>query len=413
MAAWAWLLWDWATSFDDEINYVWIPQWSLSKILYICTRYFGIFLLTIEAASDTRTWSAEFCSFYFTITGIGTMVSLYLVEIAMQVRVHALYGGSKRILYINSAIFAVEVAALSTMLGWERTHNINIIPAPQGLMGCWNTKHPKLITICWFVGLAFEIYLFTLVAYKAYVRWKDEGRLMGVFSIMFRDAVMWFGVIAALLAWNAFAFATGKDGSIFLGLPFMHAASSIAGSKLVVDIRKAWQEGEQNSMIFVAIRPPSSRPPPPLSASKSSRLPASKASGQKKPKKDKRSTYAIHKVDSDWDITSPGNGPDSSSEMIAMEELRAMPVYRSLSGRLVNALSTSAKRHADVVVVPASDQLDWRDRSYKELRSPPRAVGATRDTRGGVMDSTDHLRNPQQHVHTHPYAAAGDGGGYV
>lgn len=212
MAAWAWLLWDWATSFDDEINYVWIPQWSLSKILYICTRYFGIFLLTIEAASDTRTWSAEFCSFYFTITGIGTMVSLYLVEIAMQVRVHALYGGSKRILYINSAIFAVEVAALSTMLGWERTHNINIIPAPQGLMGCWNTKHPKLITICWFVGLAFEIYLFTLVAYKAYVRWKDEGRLMGVFSIMFRDAVMWFGVIAALLAWNAFAFATGKVG---------------------------------------------------------------------------------------------------------------------------------------------------------------------------------------------------------
>lgn len=53
------------------------------------------------------------------------MVSLYLVEIAMQVRVHALYGGSKRILYVNSAIFAVEVTALSTMLGWERTHNIN------------------------------------------------------------------------------------------------------------------------------------------------------------------------------------------------------------------------------------------------------------------------------------------------
>lgn len=371
-------------------------------------------LLTIEAASDTRTWSAEFCSFYYTITGIGTMVSLYLVEIAMQVRVHALYGGSKRILYVNSAIFAVEVTALSTMLGWERTHNINIIPAPQGLTGCWNTQHPKLITICWFIGLAFEIYLFALVAYKAYVRWRDEGRLMGVFSIMFRDAVMWFGVIGALLAWNAFAFATGKDGSIFLGLPFMHAASSIAGSKLVVDIRKAWQEGHQSSMIFVAKRPPSSRPPPPPPSSKTSRVPTSKAA------KSKKNTYAIHKIDSDWDITNPGNGPDSSSEMIAMEELRAMPVSRSLSGRLVKALaSTSPKRHADVVIVPSSDQLDWRDVSrdgtYKELRSPPRAVGAsTRNmTSGAGMDSTDHLRNPQQHSPMHPYAAAGEGGGYA
>ncbi|KAG9026932.1 hypothetical protein FS837_004463 [Tulasnella sp. UAMH 9824] len=376
MAAWAWLLWDWATSFDDEINYVW------------------------------------FCSFYYTITGIGTMVSLYLVEIAMQVRVHALYGGSKRLLYINSAIFAVEVAALSTMLGWERTHNINIIPAPQGLTGCWNTQHPKLITICWFVGLAFEVYLFTLVAYKAYVRWRDEGRLMGVFSIMFRDAVTWFGVIGALLAWNAFAFATGKDGSIFLGLPFMHAASSIAGSKLVVDIRKAWQEGQENSMIFVPKRPPSSRPPPPPPASKALRLTVFKASGQKKPKKSKRSTYAIHKIDSDWDITNPGNGPDSSSEMIAMEELRAMPVCRSLSGRLANALAASPKRHADVVLVPASDQLDWGNRAYKEL-SPPRAANVTRDPREVGLDSTDHLRNPRPYVPTHPYATAGDGGGYA
>ncbi|KAG8906579.1 hypothetical protein FRC01_007953, partial [Tulasnella sp. 417] len=306
------------------------------------------------------------------------------------------------------------VAALSTMLGWERTHNINIIPAPQGLMGCWNTQHPKLITICWFVGLAFEVYLFALVAHKAYVRWRDEGRLMGVFSIMFRDAVMWFGVITALLAWNAFAFATGKDGSIFLGLPFMHAASSIAGSKLVVDIRKAWQKGEQNSMIFVAKRPPSSRPPPPPQPpSKASRLLKSKASGQKKPKRSKRSTYAIHKIDSDWDITSPGNQPDSSSEMIAMEELRAMPVCRSLSGRLVNALAASPKRHADVVVVPSSDQLGWGDRTYKELRSPPRAAATTRDPGRVEMDSTDHLRNPQQHVPVHPYAAAGDGGGYA
>lgn len=192
----------------------------------------------------------------------------------------------------------------------------------------------------------------------------------------------------------------------------MHAASSIAGSKLVVDIRKAWQEGQDNSMIFVPKRQPSSRPPPPPPPPKASRLKASKASGQKKPKKSKRGTYAIHKIDSDWDITNPGNGPDSSSEMIAMEELRAMPVCRSLSGRLVNALATSPKRHADVVVVPASDQLDWRDRTYKELPSPPRAANVTRAPREVGLDSTDHLRNPQPYVPTHPYATAGDGGSY-
>ncbi|KAG8991576.1 hypothetical protein FRB90_001304 [Tulasnella sp. 427] len=402
MAAWAWLLYDWVTTLDDEVSYVWVSltMVAIEDIIHLH-----------EILRDLLVNNRS-CERYEDVVsrGIGTMVSLYLVEIAMQVRVHALYGGSKWVLYVNSAIFAVEVAVLSTMLGWERTHNVNIIPAPGGLMGCWNTQHPKLITICWFIALSFEVYLFALVAHKAYVRWKDEGRLIGVFSIMFRDAVMWFGVIAALLAWNAFAFATGKDGSIFLGLPFLHAASSIAGSKLVVDIRKAWQEGQQNSMIFVAKRPAPSRPPPP-SQSKPPRPSTPNMFGKKFKKKH---TFTIHKIDSDWDITNAGGDrPDSSSELIAMEELRALPVSRSLSGRLVNALAASPKRHADVVETPSSDQQDWRgaSRPYRELRAPP-PRGAT-STRGAGLGSTDHLRNPQQHLPVHPYAVAGDPGAYA
>lgn len=81
-----------------------------------------------------------------------------------------------------------------------------VVSVPDFLSGCWNTESPGILSAAWFVALAYELYLFSLVAYKAYRRYKGEGRLMGVFSLMFRDAVIWFVFIAALLAWNAFSF---------------------------------------------------------------------------------------------------------------------------------------------------------------------------------------------------------------
>lgn len=67
----------------------------------------------------------QFCGTYYTATGFGTMILLYLVEIGMQFRVYALYDGSKRILYVNGALFLLEAAAQTVLLSLDRKQDLH------------------------------------------------------------------------------------------------------------------------------------------------------------------------------------------------------------------------------------------------------------------------------------------------
>ncbi|KAG8902273.1 hypothetical protein FRB99_004692 [Tulasnella sp. 403] len=361
IAAWCWLVWDWASMFDDEINFIWLANWSLSKLLYLSTRYFGLFLLTVEAISETGSWNDKFCNFYFSVVGVGTTLILYLVEIGMQFRVYALYDGSKWILYLNGGIFLVEVIILTTLLAVERTYHLKIIHPP--LPGCWNSERPRLILVTWFIALAYELYLFSLVAYKAYVRWRDEGRLMGMFRIMFRDAVLWFILITGLLAWNAFMFIISERGYIFLGLPFLHAGACICGSRLVVSIRKAHYYAAHQSTVYVAHREGTVAAalrvqPPEISKY----LPKPPSRARSRPK-----NIVVRNLDSEWYRADS----EDSEDGIAMDEigssLRTMrpaspPPSHYFAQRVVTAMSSFTRELKELEAGAAIDSPEWDDK---------------------------------------------------
>lgn len=81
--------------------------------------------------------------------------------------------------------------------------------ASRPLSGCWNGHHPHFSHATWFIALAFESYLFALVSYQAYKKYAHYGAFMGIFKLMFRDAIAWFFFIAALIGWNAFSWLGG------------------------------------------------------------------------------------------------------------------------------------------------------------------------------------------------------------
>ncbi|KAG8993354.1 hypothetical protein FRB94_010838 [Tulasnella sp. JGI-2019a] len=242
-----WIVWDWVCLMDFEINYVWRRQWSKSKILYILTRYFGLLLLVFEVVSDSRKWSEQFCQWYYIIIGIATTFLLYLIEIGMQLRIYALYNCSRRILITNAVLFALEVVAISTLVGLDirLSSDSSTIPFFDDLplTGCWNGNHPRFSHGTWFIVLAFEIYLFALVSFKAYKKYAHYGTFMGIFKLMFRDAIAWFFFITALIGWNAFSWIGGVTGYVFLGLPFLHAGACIGGSRLLLNLSKACYGG--------------------------------------------------------------------------------------------------------------------------------------------------------------------------
>ena len=78
------------------------------------------------------------------------------------------------------------------------------------LTGCWNAERPLFTFPTWIIALAYELYLFALVAWKAYGKFAWCGSFVGIFRLMLRDAVIWFVFIAALIGWNAFSWFGGS-----------------------------------------------------------------------------------------------------------------------------------------------------------------------------------------------------------
>lgn len=102
---------------------------------------------------------------------------------------------------------------------------------------------------------------------------------MGIFKLMFRDAVAWFILIAALISWNAFSWLAGtvgcvpirwggwptnrcsariQRGTVFLGIPFIHAGASIGGSRLLLNLGKAYYVTKEESIVCRGITPSTS-----------------------------------------------------------------------------------------------------------------------------------------------------------
>ncbi|KAG8901061.1 hypothetical protein FRB99_005583 [Tulasnella sp. 403] len=251
-------IWLAVSALDEEINYIWLRKRSFSKFLYFVTRYFGLSLLAFEMMSETRGWAIEFCESYYYVVGIATTLLLYIVEIGMQFRVYALYDCSKKILVVNAVLFLTEVIAISTMLGLDLYLRARPIATPDfndqlPLTGCWNLERPHFTFVNWIIALAYELYLFVLICYKAYGKYSQYGTFIGIFKLMFRDAVAWFVFIAGLICWNAFSWFGGSRGNVFLGLPFLHAGAAIGGSRLLLNIGKAYYFVKDESIVCMGV----------------------------------------------------------------------------------------------------------------------------------------------------------------
>lgn len=103
------------------------------------------------------------------------------------------------------------------------------------LTGCWNLRKPRYSFATWFFALAFEIYLFVLVCIKAYKKHSAVGSFMGLFKVMFRDAVVWFVFIGVLIGWNAFSWLCSSVSGDFYSRTSLHVLTIfVRGNSLVI-----------------------------------------------------------------------------------------------------------------------------------------------------------------------------------
>ncbi|KAF8432998.1 hypothetical protein L210DRAFT_3557298 [Boletus edulis BED1] len=234
IGAYTWLLYDNIIMLPTEIRYVWIKPWGISKALYLWMRCFGATFLTV------------YMSILFTPShserGCGGSLILFTVEVVLQLRIFAMYNKNKTLATVNLVFFAMEIIAMMTI------YNIGIrsgttLATPAGITGCWGFTTKYLFSI-WFPGLAFECWLAGLAVWKAVDRSRKgvmvNGQKVDLLALLIRDSVIYFLLIAAGLASNAFIWLTSTSVVVSIVVPIAHASMIVGGSRLFLNLREAY-----------------------------------------------------------------------------------------------------------------------------------------------------------------------------
>ncbi|KAJ7738977.1 hypothetical protein B0H16DRAFT_1569397 [Mycena metata] len=241
-----WILHDYFVTLEDEIRYIWPQRLNFSKVMFFWIRYYSIALLLfdviqIHVFARPGITNNNLCVAMDTIIRVVGAVSLWSVEIIMQLRVYALYSCSKRIAAINLVLFAGSIVGFMWILIYNHSRRAgviaNVIHLP--LPGC-PSVHSGIEWAQWVPATIYEGILFGFALYKTFestlTSLRKDGTL-SIYTLLLRDNILYFFGITALLVFNNLMVVNVTHIPWFSYGPF-HAAVGIMTSRMLINLRK-------------------------------------------------------------------------------------------------------------------------------------------------------------------------------
>ncbi|KAK0440073.1 hypothetical protein EV421DRAFT_2083993 [Armillaria borealis] len=254
-----WIVHDYFVTLEDEIRYIWPQKGNIGKIMFLWVRYYSIALLLFDTVqihvfSIPGITSDNLCVAMDSIIRVVGAISLWSVEIIMQLRVYALFKCSKRacnflpalsdpiVAVFNGVLFAGSIAGFS----WVLAHNAvrrraviaDVIHLP--LPGC-PVVHSGIEWAQWVPATAYEGVLFGFALFKTLESTADriqKGRRVSLYSLLLRDNILYFFAISCILVFNNLMVVGVTKIPWFSYGPF-HAAVGVLTTRLLLNLQKA------------------------------------------------------------------------------------------------------------------------------------------------------------------------------
>ncbi|VDC02946.1 unnamed protein product [Peniophora sp. CBMAI 1063] len=249
-----WVLHDYLLTIEDEKKYIWPSPWSFGKVLFFWVRYYTILALLFDVAQihsfSTFQPSLNLCVWMDAIIRVVGALSLWGVEIVMQLRIFALFRLSKRIAIINAVLFLGSVAAFLWILVHNGLVRASVIAQAKSLPipGC-PVVHTGIEWAQWVPATIYEGILFGFALWKAAENFATEMRTddrrstksswrSTLYGIVLQDNLLYFFFIACILTFNNIMVVGVSKIPWFSYGPF-HAATGIMTGRMLMHVRKA------------------------------------------------------------------------------------------------------------------------------------------------------------------------------
>ncbi|KAJ6568867.1 hypothetical protein B0H19DRAFT_688381 [Mycena capillaripes] len=184
------LVFDYCLTLNLEVSLIWPSRWSLTKILYVLSRYPAFFDVPLVLYYLTPTVSLEHCAQLNTAIASGNVFGIAVAEAIFVLRTYALSGRNRKVLITFGTIYTICVLATVTMIGIFLRH-MRYSPPPHDIPGCNLTGGPFIL-----VGLSFILVMLNETALMTYTLWigfKTYRHTNSPFiSTLYRDGITYY-----------------------------------------------------------------------------------------------------------------------------------------------------------------------------------------------------------------------------
>ncbi|KAI0260291.1 hypothetical protein BC834DRAFT_552939 [Gloeopeniophorella convolvens] len=212
------LYYDYLLTISREICFVWPPVNKLGWVttIYFLNRYLSMLghapvvfsyfikgnleLYVAYMSLRSRQWLiSPSCQFLHTYHEILEFVLQVLGGVLCIIRVHALYGRSRRVLMFLLSLSIVAIIIGCWAIFTDRNSDVESIEVISNIPGCnqyvttAGGRHPAL---AWTGVLAFDCVVFALTLYKAFTMGRlGDGDIPYILDVFVRDGAMYFSVL--------------------------------------------------------------------------------------------------------------------------------------------------------------------------------------------------------------------------
>jgi len=183
-------------------------------------------------------WSSNACNHVYLWEPVGALISTVLSQMILGSRVYAVFSQNKIVAFVLGSTLIVEVViggiAISTTLPPPPSARaVGTGPPCGAVMGPFGW-----LIAFWSIPLFYDTNTFLLTAWKAYGYWKEEVDTP-LFSIIWRDGLLYFFVIFSMNAANVIIFSTVPEGLRAVNLTPTLVLEVVLSCRLILNLRSA------------------------------------------------------------------------------------------------------------------------------------------------------------------------------
>jgi preprotein translocase subunit SecG len=203
------LMYNWALTFEKEVELIWRQRWSLMTFLYLTVRYAGIGYAVINILINVPTISmtGTGCLIAYDIHDWTSDVVDIILGVIMISRLHAMYQQSRKVLAFLLVIFlpirianAVMTAIMTTQVAAEEF----ILSSTYQCVFDYSGEFLFLDFMTWILGTVWEVFALCLAVWIAVkhfheLRQHSTGSITGdCFTVLMKTHVIYFASFVAV-----------------------------------------------------------------------------------------------------------------------------------------------------------------------------------------------------------------------